>query len=132
VTTDFEGDSRPQGGAVDIGFDEFFNLAPTAAGDSYSTSADEVLVVFAPGVLANDADPNLDTLTAVHISGPVTGTLNFIDDGSFSYSPTQSYAGPVTFTYQATDGDLNSTTATVTITVTPAEANKLYLPLVSK
>ena len=38
-------------------------------------------------------------------------------DGSFIYTPTTLYFGTDTFTYKANDGQTNSATATVTITV---------------
>ena len=41
------------------------NTPPTAANDSYSTTAGTTLNVAAPGVLENDLDANGDPLTAV-------------------------------------------------------------------
>ena len=50
-------------------------------------------------------------------SGPSHGTLTLHADGSFTYTPDAGYNGTDTFTYTATDGDLTSVAATVTITV---------------
>ena len=44
------------------------NSPPTAQADSYATDEDTQLTVDAPGVLANDSDPNNDPLTAVKVS----------------------------------------------------------------
>ena len=93
------------------------NRAPTAAADAYSTAEDTTLTVAAPGVLANDSDPDGDPLSAVLVSGPSHGTLTLNPDGSFTYTPAANYNGTDSFTYQASDGTLTSNLATVTITV---------------
>jgi Ca2+-binding RTX toxin-like protein len=45
------------------------------------------------------------------------GTLTLNSDGSFTYEPDDDYNGEDSFTYKANDGSLDSSTATVTITV---------------
>ena len=94
------------------------NTAPVAFNDAYPTNEDTPLNVAAPGVLVNDTDAELNTLTAVLDTGPanaVSFTLNA--NGSFAYTPTPNFHGTTTFTYHANDGTANSNTATVTITV---------------
>ena len=93
------------------------NTAPVAAADSYTVDQDGTLVVAGPGVLGNDTDAESDALTATLGDGPVNGTFTLNTDGSFTYTPDTGYTGIDTFTYTATDGDLTSGTATVTITV---------------
>ena len=93
------------------------NDAPVANNDSYNVLEDGVLNVSAPGVLVNDSDIDSPVITAVLVSNPSHGTLTLNSDGSFTYTPTPLYNGPDTFTYQASDGSLNSATATVNITV---------------
>ena len=95
------------------------NDAPTAANDAYSTNEDTPLTVAAPGVLANDTDPDGDALSAVLVSGPSHGTLTLNANGSFTYTPAGNYSGPDSFTYRANDGSANSNVATVSITVNP-------------
>jgi VCBS repeat-containing protein len=85
--------------------------------DGYAVNEDVELVIAPPGVLANDADPNGDALTAVIESGPSHGSLNLNDDGSFSYAPDTNFYGTDSFTYRANDGFLDSEVATVSITV---------------
>lgn len=51
------------------------NQPPVANDDSYTTDVDTPLTVSAPGVLANDTDPNGDPLTAQLVDGPANGTL---------------------------------------------------------
>ena len=76
----------------------------------------------APGVLANDSDAENRPLTPVLVSQPSNGTLALDFDGSFDYLPDTNFDGTDSFTYQATDGELESNTATVTITVVAVEA----------
>ena len=45
-----------------------------ANADSYTTFEDQELVVSAPGVLANDADAEGDTLLAIEVIAPANGT----------------------------------------------------------
>ena len=71
----------------------------------------------APGVLANDADPDGDALTAVLATGPANGSVTLNADGSFAYIPMGGFSGTDSFTYRANDGALDSNVATVTITV---------------
>jgi VCBS repeat-containing protein len=96
------------------------NRAPTAAADAYTTSEDTALTVNAPGVLANDGDPDGNQLSAMLVSGPSHGTIALNANGSFTYTPAADYNGDDSFTYQASDGTLQSGPATVTITVTGA------------
>ena len=93
------------------------NAAPSAADDSYSTDEDSVLTIGAPGVLANDSDIDNDPLSAVLASGPSRGSLDLNADGSFSYTPAANYYGLDSFTYYASDGNVNSAAAVVTISV---------------
>src|SRR5262249_54778055 len=71
----------------------------------------------APGVLANDSDPDGDPITAALVAGPTHGTLTLNANGAFTYTPTSGYNGPDSFTYKANDGRLASNVATVTLNV---------------
>ncbi len=92
---------------------------PVAVDDAYAATMDTLLQVnAASGVLANDTDVNVDTLTAVLANNVTNGSLTLNADGSFDYNPNTSYTGTDTFTYYANDGTWNSYPATVTITIT--------------
>jgi VCBS repeat-containing protein len=93
------------------------NDAPVAQDDSFVTTEDTVLTAAAPGVLANDTDADGDSLSAAVVSGPAHGTLTLSASGSFTYTPALDFIGPVSFTYQASDGERSSNLATVTINV---------------
>ncbi len=108
------------------------NDAPVADDESYSVNEDTVLSVGADqGVLdqtevfgevltgVGDQDPENDPLKATLITGPSHGTLTFVADGSFVYTPNLNFHGTDTFTYVVNDGRHESEPATVTITVLP-------------
>lgn len=96
------------------------NDAPTAADDSYTLDEDATKTVSAPGLLANDVDVDGEALTASLVSAPANGTLTLNLDGSFSYTPNANYHGTDSFTYQVSDGNSTSNSATVNLTVNPA------------
>ncbi|MEO5914296.1 MAG: cadherin-like domain-containing protein [Luteolibacter sp.] len=96
------------------------NTAPTAVADSYSANQNTPLVVAAPGVLANDTDPESNPLAALTVGNPAHGTLALSANGGFTYTPTSGYTGPDSFTYKANDGLLDSNTVTVSLNVSAA------------
>jgi VCBS repeat-containing protein len=94
------------------------NNAPSASNDGgYSTLEDTALTVGAPGVLTNDSDPDGDSISAVQFTTPAHGTVVGNANGGFTYTPANNYSGLDSFTYKASDGQLTSNTATVTINV---------------
>ena len=95
------------------------NDAPVAVNDAYSTAEDTPLTIGAPGVLANDSDPDGNPLTVTLVGAPANGAVTLNPNGSFTYTPNANYNGTDTFTYRANDGTVNSNIATVTITITP-------------
>jgi VCBS repeat-containing protein len=96
------------------------NRAPAAVVDAYATGAGVALAVAAAsGVLANDSDPDGNTMSAALVTGPAHGTLSLAADGSFTYTPTTGWSGADSFTYQASDGSLTSAPTTVSLTVNP-------------
>lgn len=96
---------------------------PASVADSYVLGEDETLVVSAgavpAGVLDNDTDPNLDTLTALLVAGPAHGAVSLDPDGSFAYTPAADFFGVDSFTYRASDGASLSLPTTVTLTIEP-------------
>ena len=91
---------------------------PQAVDDAYSLLQNTVLNVPAPGVLANDLDPENASLTAVLVSGASSGVVQLNLDGSFSYTPNTDFTGSDSFSYTANDALGASLPATVTLTVT--------------
>ncbi len=64
------------------------------------------------------SDPEMDSLVAVIVQGPGRGTLTMLADGSFVYTPNAGFTGSDYFTYQVSDGQLNSAVSVVAIEVT--------------
>ena len=95
------------------------NSAPIAKEDSYSTDEDTTLNQPAPGVLANDTDPDGDDLTVALVDNVAHGQLTLKPDGSFSYTPDKDFFGTDSFTYKANDGSADSGVTKATITVNP-------------
>jgi VCBS repeat-containing protein len=102
------------------------NDAPVAVDDNYTFikgpprrgRGDYVLEVSAEdGVLANDTDADGDSLTAIMVTRPIRGGMTFRSDGSFRYRLNDEFEGTVSFTYQVSDGNGGTDTATVTIIV---------------
>jgi VCBS repeat-containing protein len=92
------------------------NDAPTLADQSASLAEDGSLTL-QPLTAAQDADGDL--LAARIITGPAHGTLEFNTDGTWTYTPEANYYGPDSYTYVVNDGSVDSTIATVHLTVTP-------------
>ena len=83
-----------------------------AVSDVYTAPAGSALTVPAPGVLANDTG---SALTAELVVPPTNGTLALNADGSFTYSPTNNFAGVDGFTYRARSGATSSAPASADI-----------------
>jgi VCBS repeat-containing protein len=135
------GSSVPEPEATDVIIDE--NELPIARNDAYQTTEDGPPIVVAPnGILANDSDPDGDPLS-VNDAGGITinsvtlqsapvgfddsnlGTLSVGANGSLNYTPSANFQAlgvgesvVMTFTYTASDGEVDTNVATVTITVT--------------
>ena len=92
------------------------NGAPIAAPDSAATAEDSSVDI---PVLANDSDPNGDTLTLTAAGAPSHGSTASQPNGTVRYSPAANYAGPDSFDYTVDDGGGHSATGTVSVTVTP-------------
>ena len=90
--------------------------APVAVDDAAATAEDTPTDV---AVLANDSDPNGDTLSVTAASDPANGTIAIQSDGTVRYTPDPDFAGADTFDYTADDGTGNSDTGSVAVIVTP-------------
>ncbi len=93
------------------------NDTPVAVAENYSSDEDNTLTVPAAGVLANDTDLEGTALTAILVDDVTHGTLALAPHGGFIYTPDPNFNGEDSFTYKATDGTLESSIATVSITV---------------
>ncbi|EID17756.1 hemagglutinin/hemolysin-like protein [Mycolicibacterium phlei RIVM601174] len=91
------------------------NDAPVAYNDNFTVPEEGTLQ---DSVIGNDIDVDGDSITVSLVDGPKNGTLTLNPDGSFTYVPNVDFYGTDTFTYEASDGELTSNTALVTIVVT--------------
>ena len=96
------------------------NVAPTAEDDQTVTREGTSVSI---DVLANDSDPDGDTMTVTDLSDPANGSVAINPDETVEYTPGPGFVGTDTFTYTANDGQSESAPATVTVFVTPP--NKL-------
>ncbi|MCB5197440.1 tandem-95 repeat protein, partial [Deefgea salmonis] len=102
------------------------NDAPTPKDDNSSGAADDVLTTLEDQpltinpalLLANDTDPDGDTLTIISVQNAEHGTVAIVD-GKIVFTPAADYHGPASFTYTVSDGFGGTATATVNIGVTP-------------
>ncbi len=103
------------------------NKAPVAEDDHYTARTGETLTVNAPGVLANDNDPNNDPLSAIKVTDPTHGALNFNANGSFDYTPTvPTYRGLYTLDTTAADVNLSLAMPAPNIDATTVSSQRAY------
>ncbi|MCG8607105.1 tandem-95 repeat protein [bacterium] len=93
------------------------NNPPIVLDDSLIVDEDTILSVPAPGVLANDRDPDGDVLVASAVSRPAHGSLSLSNDGSLTFTPATDFNGLDSFVYSATDIRGSSVTGKVTVTI---------------
>lgn len=103
------------------------NDPPEALDDAFTTPQGTLLSIAAPGVIANDVDPDGDALTVELTGNPSHGSLNLAADGSLSYTPDPVFHGKDAVTYRAVDPSGEEAFATITITIT-AGNNAAFAP----
>lgn len=99
-------------------------LPPTAVNDTASTVEQTAVRI---NVLANDTDPDGDTLTVTGVGTAANGTVVNNGDGTVTYTPRAGFIGADTFTYTicAPEGCLTtSTSAAVLVQVTKRRGKK--------
>ena len=104
------------------------NDAPRAEADAYFTPAETPLTVaLSRSLLANDIDVDSTDLSASVVDQPTNGQLQLAADGTFSYSPNESFQGVDSFTYRASDGLAASEQVTVSLFVgiSPIRINEI-------
>jgi hypothetical protein len=101
----------------------------TAVDDRVTIDEDASLTVSAQGLLKNDIHPENADLTVMVDEDVQNGVLELASDGSFTYLPDPNFFGVDTFTYHASDGEVNSNVAVVEITILPVD-EKIFLPLI--
>ncbi|QDT04437.1 Pentaxin family protein [Rubripirellula lacrimiformis] len=85
----------------------------TLAGNSIQRDA-------ANGVLVGASDVDGDSLTAVMVTGPSSGSVVLNPDGSWTYNPAAGFIGSVSFDFSVNDGMVGSATSRITVEVIAA------------
>ena len=73
-------------------------------------------------VLSSAFSPAGGTLSVASVTQGAHGTAAINADGTVTYTPAAGYAGPDSFQYTVTDGNGNTATGTISLTVGPAPA----------
>jgi len=102
------------------------NLAPTAVNDGPLTAVQNApLAIEAASLLANDTDPEGNSLSLTGVGGAINGSVAYDPQTNVvTFTPTTGYTGAASFTYTIGDGNGGTATATVSLDVsaTPNEA----------
>jgi len=111
-----DGEALSNTAAVTVTLTPGANVAPVAQTLNLSTAHNTAV---SSSVSATDG--NGDTLTYSVVANASNGTVSLnASNGAFTYTPDNGTSGTDTFTFRANDGQLNSNTATVSITVAAA------------
>jgi len=89
---------------------------PQAVRDVVTTSYGRSVTI---SVLANDSDPDGDTLSILSVAQPPNGSVS-VNGTLLTYTPNPGFSGVDHFTYTISDGHGGTSTAAVTVTVTLA------------
>jgi parallel beta-helix repeat protein/VCBS repeat-containing protein len=116
---DLSGNPRPAGAGFDIGAYELGtadNDPPVAVDDTAATDEDLPVVI---NVLANDSDPDGDSLFITEVTQGAKGNVEINSDGTLTYRPHRDANGTDSFTYTISDGHGGRATASVAVTIAP-------------
>ncbi|MBL0427900.1 cadherin-like domain-containing protein [Ramlibacter alkalitolerans] len=111
------------------------NDAPTASAVTLPAIAEDgASTISASQLLANASDVDGDVLAVTHLTAS-SGTLVDNGNGTWTFIPGRDFNGPVSFTYEVTDGAM-TVAASATLVVTPVNdaptASAVNLPAVAE
>ncbi|MEW5987857.1 MAG: cadherin-like domain-containing protein, partial [Chloroflexota bacterium] len=90
------------------------NDPPVASGDNATTPKNTEVTI---AVLANDSDPDGDSLDVTEVTDPPHGQARVNGDETVTYNPNQGFTGSDSFTYTISDGNGGTAQATVNVEV---------------
>jgi hypothetical protein len=95
------------------------NQSPVAVNDNgFSTAKNAALTINASSLLANDSDPNNDSLTITGVSNAVNGSATFdAQTNTITFTPAAGYVGSAAFNYAISDGRGGTAGASVALNV---------------
>jgi uncharacterized protein (TIGR03437 family) len=101
------------------------NLPPNCTAQTASTNEDTPVQI---PLVSACTDPNSNPLTYALVSQPASGTVT-LTGTTATYTPNSNFNGNDSFTFKASDGSLESSPTTVTVTVNPVcDAPVLTVP----
>ena len=95
------------------------NNAPTAADDVVMMQQRAAMQL---DILANDSDPDQDTLRIASVTQPDHGLVELVDNQFLTYTPGPTFIDSDSFVYTLEDGNGGSDEARVTITLDPSSS----------
>jgi hypothetical protein len=118
VSAEYYGDSNCLGSTISLSPDQLVDAAPVAGRDVLETFENNSVTVTAASLLANDTDPDGDSLSLTSVSSTSAqgGTVS-LSGSIVSYTPPTNYAGADSFTYTVSDTFGATATGTVNVTV---------------
>jgi hypothetical protein len=107
------------------------SLSPPVANNDSGLVATEngSLTIAASALLANDTDPNGQTLSITGVSNPSNGTVSYnASTQSVSFTPNANYTGTASFTYSIADTGGGTASATASLLVNDPTTDSLFNP----
>lgn len=108
----------------------FFEVAPVndppEPSDDYARTLEDVPVEIP--VLDNDTDPDGDAMLVVTVGTPDSGSVRINSDGTLLYTPPANHSGDITFSYTVSDGNGETSSATVFVNIENVDAGIEVLP----
>lgn len=102
------------------------NDPPEPAADYALTDKNQSVEI---DLLANDVDPDGDTLTISSVATPINGSVEILSDGMIRYTPKSAFVGTDAFEYYVTDGiDIRQSTVTVQVGLYFRKSDRLFFP----
>ncbi|MFT5661676.1 MAG: VCBS repeat-containing protein, partial [Sulfurimonas sp.] len=92
------------------------NDVPITVADSFTLDEDNVFLMNLH-VNDTDVDGDLNGTAITILTQPSNGEVNLTSNGFVRYIPTKDYFGADSFTYKISDGDVNSSSETVSLTI---------------
>ncbi len=105
------------------------NKTPVAINDAFTAAPDAAFIT--GNVLANDADPDGDTIAVSAFTQPANGAVVNNGNATFTYTPNSGFTGSDQFSYTISDGKGASATANIVIEVAQGGGNTNVAPVVN-
>ncbi|SFA77581.1 protein of unknown function [Rhizobium sp. NFR07] len=105
------------------------NGVPVAVADSgFSATTGTPLTIAGTALLANDNDPDSDPLVITGVSNAVNGSVSYDSTlQTVTFTADAGYSGPASFSYSISDGQGGTSSAQVSLTVSPpSETQSLF------